>query len=331
MLVQQQHVHLEYELIKWIALVALAGAILLFATKSASEEIQIANDQKPAVVFASYGVKTGPTLNAPPNLNFANPFEVWQLLKLHHDGNHEKAATGWERILLKPEAETWKSVALGSTYLRMGELDAAVTTLKQAETDDPGNALVHYFLGVVRLAQSRHALDWPDAIQSDRFVWVSKPAAEQPPSDLTPNSRSMYRYVSRQHFEQAVELADTVLWNQPLTQWKGFGSSIDPESSLVPTVKDLLVALDAKDFRSKSQLALARFGLDRGNLAQAERYLDEASTELNVAEEFEKLAAKYESENRPADALRVHLKSLKGNKRIGRILNRAIDNLREGF
>jgi tetratricopeptide (TPR) repeat protein len=225
---------------------------------------------------------------------------IWRAIDLHHRGEGEQAVAVWKRIQLPPETEVWSLVALADTYLASGELAQAGEVLAVAKERAAENAVVHYYLGLLRLGQSQFAEEWYDAVMPGRTrlaAWTSP--------DVAPNTRSMYQLAAIQEFEAAIDGAPDVWFDQPLVPAQ------TPTSAMFePTVRDLLLALRSENFVAKSHNALGCLFLDRGSLELAEEHMDEAAAGgVAVLYGYSDLAEEYVRAGQRWDAIRAYLKA----------------------
>ena len=78
---------------------------------------------------------------------------VWNALELQRKGEWEDALDVWHTVQLAPDAEQWRHIAIAQAHLALGEYDATAGALAAAEELEPNNAVMHYFLGVLRLEE----------------------------------------------------------------------------------------------------------------------------------------------------------------------------------
>ena len=95
---------------------------------------------------------------------------------------------------------------------------------------DPHNAVVHYYTGVLRLAQAERALEWYDGGRKKMILVASRTdrqVARTPPLDVVPNSKSMYKFVALPSFGRAVWTAHALQRDQLLVPANGVAPEND--------------------------------------------------------------------------------------------------------
>jgi tetratricopeptide (TPR) repeat protein len=248
---------------------------------------------------------------------------VWDALTALHENDYEAAIAMWEGVLLRDEAEVWRQIALGNTHLALGNIEEATECLKLAAEIRPENPVVNYFMGILRLEQARYAPDFYDAMG----INVIRLAAYTPndrymPDDVVPNSRSMYRMLARVEFEKAVGLAAQVDLDEPLTP--DYGNY----AALRPTVRDLLVAMDAENFPARAHNLLGPMCIEDGALDSAEMHIDAAREGgMFVGYSYVDLVTEMEKQGHWLDAARVSAKAVDHGMTEPEAHRRAVANL----
>jgi tetratricopeptide (TPR) repeat protein len=326
MLVRQHvHQHTEWELLKWMILMVLASVIALGVLTSVAGAADVGKfDREPAplpvdVANLASPMETPLVEEPPPVADLA--IRVWQALELQHDQKYDEAITAWQTIDLPCETMVWKQVAMGQAYLATGEMELASGVLVDAKDLDSGNPVVRYFLGLLRLEQAYVAEEWPDAVGPT----VTTFAAHRP-TDVAPNTKSMYQLTAMMELEQAVKLAPDVWNDQPLvpTDWP-------TRAALAPTVGDLLIAVSADKFEAKAHNMLSYLYLEQGSLETAEGHMDSAAAGgLNVIG-YSDLGEKYAEAGQRTDAARAYVKALKYTPHKVDPARKAWDNLRDAW
>jgi len=227
----QAHTHVEMEVVKWLALVVLAGAIALLVASTArgrentrppetssSGTVPIMN--RSGTPMPTIPPVLEPRTMAPPTIEipagpaedtFRLASEIWNAIEFQKEERIDEAVEAWTRLRLPAETDVWRLVALGHAHLQLAEYEKAAEVLSEAKYAAPENAVVHYVIGMLWLAKAETALEWHDAPGVD----TSRLAAWQP-MDIAPNSKSMYGLAAVMCFERAVTLARQVNLDEPL-------------------------------------------------------------------------------------------------------------------
>ncbi|MBP90616.1 MAG: hypothetical protein CMJ64_28555 [Planctomycetaceae bacterium] len=296
--------HQEVELLKWMLLLALAGALTLaFATGIAeANELRPPMDE-PALLPGNIAELASPMSaeqTKPPVAEEDVSMKVWQAIDAQYHEDFDTAIVLWEAIQMPCETEVWKHVALGQAYLATDEVENATAALAMAEKLEPENPVVHYFVGVLRLQQAYLADEWNDAEGPRTTVLVA-----YPPHDVVPNTQSMYR------LKAMMELEDAIKFAPQLHLYKSLVPDAWPtEAAMAPTVHDVLLATRANNCAAKAHNMLGDLYLQRGSLEQAEQHMDAAvAGGLSVVYGYSELAEEYENAGRHSDAMRAYLKA----------------------
>ena len=245
--------HQEVEILKWMMLLALAGALTLaFATGIAgAKELRPPADE-PALLPTEIAELASPMSvedKQPSPAEADVSMQVWQAIDAQHHEDFETAIVLWEAIEMPCATEVWKHVALGQAYLATDDVESATAALARAEKLEPENPAVHYFVGILRLQQAYLADEWNDAEGPRTMVLVT-----HPPHDVVPNTQSMYRLKAMMELEDAIKFAPQL----------HFYKSLVPEAwptaaAMPPTVHDVLLATRANNFAAKIAQHAGRF------------------------------------------------------------------------
>jgi tetratricopeptide (TPR) repeat protein len=297
----------EWEAAKWIAILAIAAALALFwGMRTAAN----ATPLEPARLPVDPMVQPMPA--ADPNIT------LWKILAQHEAGQPEEALTLWRDLQLTDAAAPWQHIAMGVAALQMDDLQAAAEHLFIAEELAPENPVTHYYLGLLRLGEARHARDWYDALGPAKVRF-----AAYRPHTVAPNTRGMYELVAMQEFEAAIENAAHIDRAMTLAL---------PDHRAVPTVApvtviDLMRALQCEKFEAQAHNILGAMYLDRGALDQAEVHMDAAyDGGANVVFGFRDLAQQYEALGRNGDAARVYLKAMENEPGFVLPIKKVLEN-----
>lgn len=320
--------HVEVEVLKWIALVILAGAIALLLAGPASGDI------------ATIKGAPSPEAYAPPPADLSLPGEttaedhfaitamVWQALGQQRAGNLPEALALWREVELPEGSDAWRKVAMALAELQLNDVQQAAATLAEARAEAPHNAAVHYVTGILRLAQAERADEWYDASGLDFTRLVSGPL------DAVPNTRSLYELAAMMALEQSVALAGEVCGDEPLVP-EPWTRTPDFEVTMplaTPLVQDLLEACGIEQFEGRAHLVLAEMHRKRGSLEHAEEHLDRAA-ELGIptGAAYRMLGSGYEEEGRSAEAARAYLKAMSHGRAVAAPALKALENLRNAL
>lgn len=320
------HMHQETELLKWMILFALAGALTLaFAAGTAGAAELRPPMNEPELLAAEItelaapmGTEEAKQLDVQDDVSM----RVWRALDAQHHKEFEVAIELWEDVQMPCETEVWKHVALGQAYMATGEIDEAGVALERAGQLVPENPVVHYFQGVLRLQQAYLAEEWNDAEEARTTVFVS-----QSPLDVAPNTKSMYRYRAMMELKSAIKFAPRLHVYKSLVpdDWP-------TKAAMAPIVQDLLLATGADNFAAKAHNMLGDLYLQRGSLEQAEQHMDDAvAGGLSVVYGYSELAGEYENAGRHLDAMRANLKAAQEEPSKVAPLRKAWENLRDSI
>ncbi len=328
-----------------LVLLVVGSSSLLFCGKVGGE--QVLNETQPGMLppmdeFAEpmlpmtsfFEGRKEKILPSPRGLDLIN--ELWAVMDLHRDGNVHEAIVRWKRIRLHKDAEVWRQVAIAAAHLKTGNVDAVVDVLEHAILIDPNNALVHYYWGFLFVAGNNH----------------TSPTSGEPVRSTTSHTLEAIRELNK-----AIELADQIDLDQHLASpvvltnrtWEKTGIGVkqavvpvlpngpfrsplqDPALATVPTVGDLLVAIDADNFIAKAHQMLGPLYIERGMLTEAESHLDEAARlGMLVLDDYRELADAYDAREQFENSIRANLKAtaLGGGIEARR---KALDSLRKAI
>jgi tetratricopeptide (TPR) repeat protein len=327
----QPNFHAEMELLKWIALVIVAGAIALVLARPVTGDIAtIKGTAAPEVGapapahLADLSVPGGEASED----HFAVTAIVWEALQQQRDGNLPQALAMWREVQLPGSADVWRKVAIALAELQLNELPQAAVTLGEARAEAPQNALVYYLTGVLRLAQADRAEEWYDASGLDWTQLVSGPL------DTVPNTKSLYELAARMALEQSVALAGEVCGDEPLVP-ESWTRTPDFEVTMplaTPLVQDLLEACGLEPYEGRAHLVLGEMHRQRGSLSHAEEHLDRAA-ELGIptGAAYRMLGGAYEKEGLSAEAARAYLKAISHGREVAAPALKALENLRDAL
>ncbi|HTN74060.1 MAG TPA: tetratricopeptide repeat protein [Pirellulaceae bacterium] len=307
---------MEWEFIKWLALLTIAASLALLATRAASgNDFDLPREPALLPTTAVQTARPMPVTQyelADPNL------QLWRILEQHRAGQPEEALTGWEQLALPCETEVWQQVAMALAELQLGQLEPAAEHLDRALQIEPRNPVAHYVLAILRLEQARNAKEWYDAIGPVQLRF-----AAYRPREVVPNTSGMYELNAMMELEQAIAHAGDVDRTRFL---------LPPQQQLLittpaATVGDLLVALGADKFEPQAHNVLGTMCLERGAYEQAEEHMDAAHTAgLTVVFGYQDLGAAYQREGRHAEAFRAYLKSIGNDPGVLHPLQHALEN-----
>lgn len=328
----RQHVqeHSEWELLKWMIVMAMACVIALGVLTSVAGAADLKKvDREPAPLRTEIQDKQLERLATPwETLRFEEPpqvtdlaIRVWQALELQHSQKYDEAITAWQGVDLPSDTAVWKQVALGQAYLATGEIDFASEVLLEAKDLKSDNPVVHYFLGLLRLEQAFVADEWYEVVGPSGQILVAFD-----PTDVVPNTKSMYQLSATMELEEAIKLAPDVWADQPLVppDWP-------TRAALAPTVGDLLLAVSADNFEAKAHNMLSYLYLERGLLETAEGHMDSAATGGLKVIGYPDLGEKYAEAGQHTDAARAYVKAMKYSPDKLEPARKAWDNLRDAW
>ena len=301
MLVRFHQQRLEWQVVKWIALFALASALALAiaTTMAGAAEVSPQRDA-PRILPTemedwSIPIQTGIERQTSELLD-----EIWAALELRQDHRLDESIDAWIWLSVPPEAEVWKQVALAESYLELGNLSAAEQSICQAVSLRPENPLVHFLIGQLRLAQSAHADEWYDAT---RPPWEAMLTAQ--PGTQSGMPRSVYRFDALMALEESLRLSAEDHWlDEPLARFADV-ECVD----IVPCAHDLLRSMEATGYVARSHQLLGGLHCEFDWLETAEQHLDTAVAAGLTAPTYSILADRFEEKGRHIDAFRVHLKA----------------------
>jgi tetratricopeptide (TPR) repeat protein len=328
----QTHPHPELEILKWLALLILAGAIALLLTGQLAGDItavkavpEPGSIPPPAVVRPD--VHALPSAEAAED-HFATAALVWQAMQEQRAGEAARALALWNQVQLPPPTDVWRKVAIAMAELQLTDTQQAEQTLLAARNEAPQNALVHYVIGILRLTQSESADEWYDASGLDPTRLAAAPAEE------STHTRTMYELAAMMALERAVLYAPQVCSDEPLLpdEWT---RSPDFEVTMplaTPLVQDLLEALGIEAYEGRSHLVLGDLHRMRGSLEHAEEHLDQAAhAGIPTGEAYQHLGSAYEQQGMSAEAARAYLKAMSHGPAVAAPALKALENLRNAL
>lgn len=310
----------------WLAAAATA-LVLMFVLSGGAQGIDV--EQVPATlpgqvqeVAQPMPRATFPTVDPSGEPSVDMVLRVWSALEHQRQGEWEEALDVWYTVNLAVDTDQWRHIAMAQAHLALGQYDEAAGALATAEEAAPNNAVMHYFRGLLRLEQVPHAYDWYDAQGTVRTRFV-----DYRPIDVVPNSRAMYRYVARVELQKAIEFANDVRLDQPLTPeyWQStlaFG----------PTVGDLLLATGADNFAARAHNILGGLLLEEGALDEAEYHIDHAAKAgMFISYNYVDLISEYENRGYYLDAARVCAKAVGHGIEENAAHSRALSNVQQAI
>jgi tetratricopeptide (TPR) repeat protein len=248
------------------------------------------------------------------------PMRLWFVLREHREARFDSAADQWRSLHLPAESEVWRQLALVHIHLSRADLAQAGAVLDEALKSDPENAVVHYFLGVLRLMEASRAGEWRDAGEEEHVAFAAL-------TPVVPNTRRMYEQAAIQELELTVTLASTWELEQPLVP-----ADWPTNAAVLPTVRDLLEAIGADRFDGKAHHMLSYLYLDRERLEHAEEHLDAAvRAGIQILFGYSDLGKKYVDGNRPRDATRAYAKAIIHSPATALPAKKMIESLRDSL
>jgi tetratricopeptide (TPR) repeat protein len=341
-MLSHRHMHLEVEMLKWLAVIGLAAAIALAMVSQINGAEAKGGPATPNLLppdmeqlaqrlETTAQVPVSDDVPVPGGPSLAEELaqwnqQLWDVLELHRQGLVEEAIGAWAETPLPCETEVWRYVSLGVAYLQSGQLEEAADMLVAADTLEPDNAVVHYFTGILRLQQATEAREWwePPHLPATLVSWT--------PLRVVPNTPSMYQLAAIAELEKTLELAPYLQRDQMLIapEWGDMESQAIPR--LPAIVDDVLRAIGADNFEGKAHNMLGELSLQRDWLVKAESHMDAAAQSgLSIVYGYEDLADRYEAEGQHLDAFRVCLKQVAQGGEIVEPARRAYENLRKSL
>jgi tetratricopeptide (TPR) repeat protein len=333
MFLTRHHVPLAMELVKWLVLIIAALALMvLLANAVAAEPMEpnrlpddmglLAKPIEPPQI-KPYFPEELPTLPLAPEAAAAR---LWMILEQQRAGQMAEAIAAWQTLPMPAEADVWRQVAIAAAHLQRGDLGLAQKHLELARETAPDQAVVAYYMGVLRLEQAEAALVVPDELTEGRLRMV----AHVPARGVMANV--LLKALARTELHMAVARAAEVRLDERLIA----GDADMEERIVVPCVGDLLVALEADNFVGKAHHLLFGLELERGQAAGAEEHLDLAvATGIAPLYGYADLAEVYLAQGNEPAALRAGRKDLAANYPLlwqaGQEMQDAIQGVWEGW
>ncbi len=327
MYAKHHQLSLEFEMVRWMVIIALAGVLALaVASKAWGSDVPKRTQPRGLPDAAAELAERMSALQA--DVRFADNDQLvrqlWSALAYHRGNDPATAREAWNGIQLPHQNEAWQWVGLGVTYLQEGDCEAATVAFQVARGLQPNNPVPSYYMGIVRLTQAERAEAWHgDAMPGEvQFASLDTP-------DVVPNSKAMYEWVAMVEFKRAIELASNVPLDQPLVATSPFGGdtleSEKPEAA--PNVGDLLAALGADNFAGKAHHTLGSMLVLRGALKSAEQHLDEAAASgLTIVHGYSDLGAAFAVEGEHHDAVRAYMKAVANGDRSPQTTHGVLEN-----
>lgn len=297
----------EWEVMKWIAIVALGAALAMFwAMRTAAGATPV----EPLRLPDAMRTEAMPMVD--PNVM------LWKIVEKHAAGQPDEALLLWRNTALPEETMVWKHIAMGVAELQMNELDRAADRLFAAEELDARNPVTHYYLALLRMAQAQQANEWLDAIGPARVR-----LAAYRPHVVAPNTRGMYEMVAMQEFETAIENAAHLDRAMMLAT----PDHRVPATAAAVTVNDMMVALGCEKFEGQAHNMLGAMYLERNATDAAEEHMDAArAAGMDVVFGYRDLGAAYEGQERHGDAARAYLKAMENDPGMVLPLRKVLEN-----
>jgi tetratricopeptide (TPR) repeat protein len=306
---------------KWVALVIGAMAVALFlAVRTVGAAPTASNELPPALLLPEVTAPAVPMDHAAPSAALAT--QVRGILQLHRTGELEAAVDAWAKVELPYKVDFWRNVARSEALLELGRWDEAAPLLANAEEQAPDHAVVHYYLGLLRLEQAARAGEWNDAEGPSNIR-----LAAYPPMVILPLPRSMYELMAMEELETALELSGNIAWNEVLVP---ANPAEDPAAMV--RVADLLEVLGAKELTATAHNVLGMLCLEHGQADRAEAHLLGAvAAGANVGDGFRMLGRLYEAEGRPMDAAHAYVLAIKNGDGFMLPAQKVLENLWHGM
>jgi hypothetical protein len=296
----------QHELLHWLLVIATAIALTLVVARvlSAADPMpeprllpddmgQFAKPLTPEI-SKPFFPESPPTRQVPPAEAAAR---LWTILENHRAGRALEAINEWAEVGLPPETAHWREIAMAAACLNIADLKRAEFHLDAAGQLLPAQAVAHYFRGLLRLEQAAAAVRMPDGLKRGDLLVSYTPIED----------RAMYRMMAIRELELAIARAHEIRPDERLIV-------DEPKVELdllVPTVGDLIKALNAENFVGKAHHTLFGLGLDEGELAVAEYHL-ECAVETGIAPlyGYRDLAEAYLRAGENNTAVRLGMKDL---------------------
>jgi tetratricopeptide (TPR) repeat protein len=297
-MVTARDVHHGWELARWIAAAVLMVFVILGLASRMGGAAEAADEGQPA------GYQPAPQ-PLPPRHETRQPVcvdlaaRVWALLDLQQRGEAEQALAGWRVTRLPPDTDHWRFIALAQAHLTLAQLDDAQRALDAARHLEPGHAVIHYFQGLVCLAQSEVAAEWNDGLSPLRLR-----LARHAPARVVPNTRDMYRYAALRELELGLQRVGAIRLDELLV-------APGPSRVPLPTAAHLLLAIRADQLQPIAHELLGQLHLEHGWCDSAERHLDQAAANGVPVAGYRHLGDAYEARGRHLDAARAYGKAIR--------------------
>jgi hypothetical protein len=223
---------------------------------------------------------------------------LWMIFDSHKAGRSGEALAEWNEIRLPPYAAHWRDLAMGAAYLQAGALSRAEMSFEAARQRQPENAVVAYFMGLLRLEQAAAVMRVPDNLNKSHDRLVSYTPAED---------KALYEASAIMELQWAIARAHEIRLDEPLIE-----TDMQLEETVfVPRTVNLLAAIGGENFAGRAHHTLFGVHLRRGELEVAEQHLDQtAQSGTDVLYGYRDLAEAYLIQERHAEAVRALGKDL---------------------
>ena len=340
----------RHEIVHWIWIWMLAVITMMLLTQTIAGQLQRA--VSPSNAFNEETLSEHGWIGVPDRINERNgsptpdvvlDVTIADILGFNRRGEFDNAVGGWWALEMAEGSVTWKHTGLGAAYLRMNMLDDAIAHLTAAIESDPTNAIAEYFMGQVRLEQSKSAPFWYD-IPPRGPVRLAKldHVADQPQgmgvmtigNDHQSQPEPFKEILDRQaehHLRRAIDLAVQCDLNQVIA----VAGRQQPVIQLVTydergmlTVVDLMKSLGEENYVGNAHVQLGDLLVGQHRLLEAEEDYDKAQLSgVNVSDRFVDLGKRFESTGQSREASRVYVKALQGNPSLSGVLADAFRTL----
>ncbi|MDP6722690.1 MAG: hypothetical protein QGF59_28770 [Pirellulaceae bacterium] len=337
MYAKKHYLSLQFEMIRWMVIIVLAGILALAVASSAwGRDAAKRTQPRPLPDVATQHARPMLALQDDVTLTDNDQLvrQLWTALAHHHGNDPSAAREVWCGIQLPHQNEAWQYVAMGVTYLQEGDCEAASEAFQVARGLQPNNPVPSYYMGIVRLTEAQRAEDWHDSAfpgseAPGTMQFASLPTARSITGDVVPNSKAMYEWVAMVEFTRAIELAGNVALDQPLVVSASVDSHplVAGKADAAPNVGDLLTSLGADNFLGKAHNTLGSMLVSRGALESAERHLDEAAaTGMTIVHGYADLGAALEADGEHCDAVRAYMKAAANGDRSPQTTRGVVEN-----
>lgn len=366
----QRHMHLEVEMLKWLAVFALAGAVALALVSRAYGGEVVQQPQVPGLLPPDMERLAEPmdevTLPTLPDAGVVGLGErgldekgvaEGGLMEEGPDDAHWPKSSARGDILSERNAQLWAVLE----FHRQGQVEQALEAWADIALPCESEAwraiaMSAAYLSCGQLNDAVATLDTAERLDPDNPVLnyylgvlrmqqaAAAPAwydatGETPtrlvawvPRQVTPNNKSMYELAAMTSLQRAIDMSSYLEQNRLLIGSESDAYQESSMSQMPPMVYDLLVAIGADNFEGKAHNLLSYLCLDRGWLEEAERHMDEAAeTGLPILYGYSDLGNRYELAGRNLDASRSYLKQLGHGGSVIEPAGKVYSNLRKAL